>query len=297
MPHRLLVVSKNLLGDGLWVGPPLRLWYESHQDWEIDVLTNDDPIQVIYGRMGLSVRVIVSEAELRRPYDQEVVMDPSRAHAIRQKNKGHIVQCYGEMLGVRVPELAKASESYRPTFYVGVGGGREMTDSRVDELPDGVVFLAPFSRSCASQKGEPPNKMLPWVLWQGIIRWLQSRGYEYRILGALNDRTPLPVLEREYASGWPLETVGWAMQKKCRAIIGVDNGIMHVAAAQCLPEVLFYPAVLAKGWIAPLGNPHLALLHLDPARVDVGQLWETLRRVLPSFLERRRFHSSGVVGA
>src|SRR5690348_3425701 len=147
---KLLAVSRNLLGDGLWAGPALRAWAAANQDWELDLLTNPDQTRVIYDRMGLRVRVVTREEELARPYDREVVLDPGAALSWSERTKGHIAQGYAEMLGVEL--LAdKMPEWCKPVFLCPMAGGRELLDGRVEETPLGVALRAPFSRSCASQ--------------------------------------------------------------------------------------------------------------------------------------------------
>ncbi|MDE2103698.1 MAG: hypothetical protein KGL39_41050 [Patescibacteria group bacterium] len=279
---RALFVSRNLLGDGLWIGPAIAAWSAVHPEvTEKVILTNDDYIKVIYSRMGISdVRVTTDGAEERQEWDFRYDMNPSVAMGISEVHKCHIAEAYAEMLGV---ELAGGRDALCPTFYC-----TPEDEAGVQDVPMGALAIAPFSRSCASLVGLPANKMLPWPVWQRLLTMLRAYEVPVVVLGGAKDRaTELGMFEQEYICGWPLPRLAYAMATRMRGVIGVDNGVMHLAASQRLPELLFYPACLGQHWIVPWGNPNLMIVHLDPVKVAVDQLFMIVRKALPRLFEKR----------
>ena len=67
---RALVISRNLLGDGLWIGPAISEGYSKHPDVDdITLLTHDDYIKVIYERMSVPLRVVTDPAIEQEEFD------------------------------------------------------------------------------------------------------------------------------------------------------------------------------------------------------------------------------------
>jgi len=268
---RALFISRNLLGDGLNIAPALRAWGMDHYfpaesehpgEWCADLLTNNDPIKEIYSRMGVDeyggvmMSVINDELQRRPPYDFEFNFDVGKAFQIGQQKGLHITECYADMLGVKIHE-------YTPTFI-----------TTEEEHEKDLVLLSPFSKSCESNEGRPPNKMLPWPKVDRLLCYLRRCG-KVGILGAVNDRAPIEASEDEYYTGLSLNKVA-LMLRDAKFLVTVDNGISHLAASQGTKSIVLYPACLDTRWIAPKGNPNAFVIHMNPVTLPLPSLiWQT----------------------
>lgn len=260
---RALFKSKNLLGDGLNIAPALRKWCSEQVGyWSIDLLTNCDPNQEIYTRMGLKtnngeifVSVIYDEKQLREPYNFNFNFDVSEAFRIGHEKHLHITECYADMLGVEISE-------FTPTFV-----------PTEEEHEKDLILLSLFSKSCASNQGLPPNKMLPWKKVEPFLEYFRQFG-KVGILGGPNDRAPIEASEDEYYTGMSLNKVA-LMLRDCKFLFTIDNGISHLAASQKTKSIVLYPACLDLRWIAPRGNENAFIIQIDPNTVHtVGLKWQ-----------------------
>jgi len=275
-------VSKNLIGDALNISPALSAWYQDHQDWQVDLLTLPDHIAELYLGMGVPLEVFTDEGNLpsaslqmrKFEYDFKFTFDCSKSFSIGEKEGCHQAEAYAKMLGVAI-------SSVKPIYYP--------EEVPLDDLPNQVVFLSMHSRSCSSQSGGPPNKMLPWVKWKPLLRYLRALGYPVRVLGADGDRADdLGFSEEEYWTGQSLRRVAWAMKTKAVLLVGIDNGMAHLAASQELPTFLLYPQCLSMSWIVPWGNPHVVPVHMDPATANPASLLWAMRAAVPELLGVRK---------
>lgn len=282
---KALFISKNLLGDGLWIGWALREWQRAHPGATVVVLTNGDWIAPIYERMGLTppFEVVTDSAIEGSEFDFRHTFDCGAAFKLALQKNIHMATAYAELLGVPVPP---SKAHLRPRFDVYED---DLADVPTTRVPGGIVVLSPFSHSCSSRTGGPPNKMLPWDLWRQILWMFRVRGYVVRVMGGRTDRAPmLDLAENEYICGWPLPKVAGILRSRVAMIVGVDNGLAHLAASQGIPQLLFYPACLPQEWIVPWGNPNLFLVQMDPNRLDGGQLLTVVRHLLPMWPSRAR---------
>src|SRR6266403_1311529 len=244
---RALFVSRNLIGDALYIQPALKLWSEGHPGWEIDLLTLNDHISCLYKGMGIPNLHIITEEEQRfdyegypfgGSYDFEHEFQVNRTFSLGDEKKLHIAQAYMELLGIPVPE-------YPPkVVYTPPEGSTEK----------GLVLLSIFSNSCASRDGKAPNKMLSFAVWLPILTLARQLG-KVAVLGGPKDKgmAPLPILDEEYYTGRPLEEVA-RLLRDAKLLITIDNGMGHLAASQGTPTILFYPKCLGRHWIIPSGN-------------------------------------------
>jgi len=268
---RALFISQNLIGDGLNIYPALKSWWNTHQDWSIDLLTYPDHVSVIYEHMKIPLRVIYDASA--EGYDFSFSFDTNVAFRIGHENKVHIAKAYAIMLGVDI-----APEDYRLVF-----------DPPEEELTDrekGLVIVSPFSKSCSSNQGYPPNKMLPWGKWLPIIRFLRTLG-PVGVIGSRTDRASgiLEIPEDEYFTGLPLTRVAHILRRS-KCVVTIDNGIAHMAASQLAKMVLFYPACLGTHWIIPLAPKDrlLQVIRMDPVSVDIVQLTLAVKHQLTTKL-------------
>ncbi len=271
---RALFVSKNLLGDGLNIYPALSTWCKDNPDWEVHLVA-DPGSEIIYERMMVpNVKVINEISEVDGCYDIEFKFDCGEAFRYSDQHKVHIAQAYADLLGVT---LAKGESEGSLKFEVDETQG----DTGEGWMSD-LILVSPFSRSCASQSGQPPNKMLPWPKLKPIINQLRKRG-NIGILGSNGDRLPhdFEIAEHEYFTGLSLNTVA-LMLRDCKYLFTIDNGISHLAATQQTKSVVLYPACLGLHWIAPL-NKNAHVIHMNPVTVPVPELIWQINSILDEF--------------
>jgi ADP-heptose:LPS heptosyltransferase len=274
-----LFVSRNLIGDALNIAPALRAWWAAHQsEYQIDLLTNPDPIAQLYTSMGVPLNVIFTEEEAGgRVYEFRFNFDVSKAFQIGIHQRIHIAEAYARMLGTEI-------DGVKPTCIP------PSADSTVNEIEIGCILLSPFSVSCSSRQGKPPNKMLPFEKWGPVIRYLKTFNRKLYVLGSARDcvvaEFALP--EEAFLLGkYSLPEVAKIMRDRASLIVSVDNGMAHLAASQELPTVLFYPACLPQHWIVPRGNPHCEPIQLDPSACDAALVERTVRDLAPGLLAIR----------
>lgn len=187
----------------------------------------------------------------------------------------HIAQAYARMLGVEI-------ESVKPVCLLDTE-----SYSRNDIEP-GCVLVSPFSASCASRSGKPPNKMLPFSAWLTVIRYLKTLNRAIYVLGSSTDP---PIPEFDFPDGsyllgtHSLLQVGHIMRDRAAMLVTLDNGMAHLAASQELPTFLFYPACLPLSWILPRGNPYCIPMQLDTAVCDSVQILEAVQAATPGLLK------------
>lgn len=263
---KALFKSHNLLGDGLLVSMALRAWHKQHPDYDIDLMTHPDHIASIYGRMGVPVNVITDNIKRNGPYDFEHVFNINEAFRYGEQLKLHASEAYAQILFGTDFKSEEIGITYEPVE---------------EEHPTGLLLMSPFSRSCSSNQGKPPNKMLPWPVWLEIMNLLRSHG-DIGVIGAKHDRMPLPlpIAENEYYCGLPLNKVALIL-RDARLLVTIDNGIAHLATSQKTPMVEFYPACLGTHWVTPAGNPRAYVLQIDPAQVrSAADILTMIRHVI-----------------
>lgn len=177
-----LFVSINLMGDALNVAPALNTWMDEHPDWDVDLLTIDDYISVLYqGMVSRPIRII-PYSEPRSRYDFEHTFDVNAAFTLGSIENLHIAEAYAKLLNVKVP-----LEKYKLTFSYDesrIFGCNQTISNRIKK---GLILFSPFSKSCSSNKGGLPNKMIPFEKWVPIVHFLGSK-YPLAVLGAADDK-------------------------------------------------------------------------------------------------------------
>jgi ADP-heptose:LPS heptosyltransferase len=259
----------NLIGDALFASPILREWHKRNPDWEIDLQTLPDYIAQIYPHFGVPMNVVFEADESK--YDFVHVFDIGKAFTLGNQRSCHAVEGYGYGL---FGDDFKA-ETLKPTYI-----------PEEEEHEKGLVLVSPFSRSCSSNSGQPPNKMLPWSHWLQIITMLRFYG-DVGVLGGPKDRCPLPISEDEYFTGLSLNHVALLL-RDCRVLVTIDNGMAHLASSQEAPTIEFYPSCLGMHWAAPLGNPNLYIAQTNPATISVAQAVFVVRQGINQLLMKGR---------
>src|ERR1035437_3878225 len=300
---RALFESHNLVGDSLCISAALRAWHRDHPEYEIDLLTDNNAVAELYKGMGVPLRVIFDRPETEcypcencgdvhegvcycgceryvkgercqehKTYDFEFNFDVNAAFQICDKKKCHLAQGYADLLGVKLGDsAADLGPFYDPPIL-------DEDNEWVARVPQDTIMLAPFSRSCASHDGKPPNKCLPWVKWKPILRFLRTLDKPIRITGSADERADeLGFSEEEYLTGMPLRALARAMkERRIYLVVSVDNGLSHLAGSQKVPQILYYPMCLGLHYAVPWSNPFVLPLHLDPALAEPAQIvWST----------------------
>lgn len=274
MVKKALFISKNLLGDGLNVAPALRAWHKEHSEFEIDLFTLPGPYAHMYERMGVPIRHLLTNEPpvydgthvtiLGTPYDFIFNFEVGTAFTIGERTHRHITACYALMLGVDIGDERK------PVYI-----------PEEEEHERDLILVSLFSKSCSSNAGLPPNKMLPWDKTAPILELLRQYG-RIGVLGAEGDHIPnfknydSNVTEDEYYTGLHLNKVA-LMLRDCKALFTIDNGLAHLAASQETRMVELYPMCLDPRWILPIGNKNAIMIHADPVVINLPGLLKVIR--------------------
>lgn len=282
--RRVLIKSNNLIGDSLYVSCAMKAYLEKYPDTEFTLITAENHITPLYRQFDLPITVETSIfPDKERIFDEAFDLGAGAGGVLADKvlheegKSFHLAQSFGRMMGVDVNDIRP---TYRPISPYTQAG---------NECPDGVIFLSPFSMSCTSQDlrkpGMPPNKMLPWQTWSIMLRFLRTLGSPIKVLGAKENRAPLPISEDEYYTGIPLNDVALSLQK-CRMLITVDNGMHHLAATLLRPIVLYYPSVLPITFMGSTYNPNSVIIHMNPAKTPATQLFVWGKQAIQRILEK-----------
>jgi ADP-heptose:LPS heptosyltransferase len=282
---RALFESHNLIGDALCISAALRAWHRSHPEYEIDMLTDNNAVAELYRGMGVPLKVVfgrmdeVKVAYIGLPkvpvtieYDFEFNFNVNKAFEICNQKKCHLAQGYADLLGVKLGDsAADLGPFYDPPY-------NEEDNEWVSRVPQDAILIAPFSRSCSSHDGKPPNKCLPWVKWKPILRFLRTLNKPIRVTGSADERADeLGFSEEEYLTGMPLRALARAMKEhRIYLAVTVDNGLSHLAGSQKVPQILYYPMCLGLHYACPWSNPFVMPIHVDPAVAEPAQIvWST----------------------
>src|ERR1019366_1362903 len=203
-----------------------RAWHRDHPEYKIYQLTNNDSVADLYKGMGVPLEVIFDETFHQKEhnievtytikYDLEFTFDVNRAFKICDTKHCHLAQGYADLLEV---DIGKQATDLGPFYNAPV---LEEDNEWLARVPDGTILLAPFSRSCASHDGKPPNKCLPWAKWKPILRFLRNTGHPIRVTGSIDERADeLGFSEEEYLSGMPLRPLARAMKEKMHLVVSV----------------------------------------------------------------------------
>lgn len=273
---KVLFNSINLLGDGLYACCVIKKYAELHPEDSIAVYTNKSFVTPIYGQIGVSLQIF-TDMKFVEQYAPDTTFDLGAGAAgdyremkLREGVDLHIAQALGQMVcGIDIPD-------FRPPYRA--------TREYVAPDLEGAIFLSMFSASCASRKGGAPNKMLPWSKWLPVIQYLRQYKIPIRVLGGPDDYVSgLGFSEEEYLLGTSVNYTTNLFQK-ARLFVTLDNGLGHLAAIYNTPTLLFYPACLQVGFIAPVYNSNLAIMHVDPAVSPAAGILVGVRTLVPKLL-------------
>lgn len=288
---RSLFISKNLIGDGLYISGALRSWLKKNykEDDEVYMQTLPDHIAPLYEGM---VRDLMPPEDFHTvferpalPFDFEHTFDVTPVFQLSHQKKMHISECYAELLGVELEGVGNSS--LKPTYipdYIALDVTRHSEDILV--LAN-CVLISMYSMSCSSRGNPPgpPNKMLPWEKWKPMIELLRKEfpSTQIRTLGGPEDSEMTPFNFRSFLAALDIVSLHAirlnrlaVIMKNAKLLVTIDNGMGHLAASQELPTFLMYPRALMPHYILPVGNPYLDWVHMDPNTVSAKSLAERL---------------------
>lgn len=292
MLRRALFVSRNLIGDALYISPALHVWHSMNPDFEIGILTHKNHITPLYSVMGVPVNIFTKDEDAQQWFEEANAatmyhFNVNAAFDICQQKKCHIAEAYAELIGVNINEAFAAHVDRGAHRNIHLKPIVQLDDEPLEDELKGLFLVSMFSNSCSSRQGGLPNKMLDFERhWPHILRYLRSFDVPIRFLGAPEDRiSGLDISDDEYLLGIPLRKLVKVM-RHASLLVTIDNGMGHLAASQSTPTFLFYPQCLATHFILPLGNPNLVYLHVNPATLDIVPVLSAMRHTVPNLLNR-----------
>ena len=139
-----------------------------------------------------------------------------------------------------------------------------------------------------------PEKLWPLDKWVEIIQRLKSEGMEVGLIGAKptaqslfwkgsegEDELVRRRLVKDLRGAFHLPAVVGALAK-AKAVLTIDNGILHLAVGSGSPTVGLYRYGIHRLWAPPYENLTVLIPDEDKGveTVEVDTVWEALRRVL-----------------
>lgn len=305
---RALIISHNLIGDALIAGIAIREFFRQKSTFEnpdtgefdvIDLLTQQDHVTRLYSGLRVEwsdIYTDISSVEYEKvePYDKIFTLGAGDAGAYvdsQPEPKPHIVEGFAHQLEIELPKPNMETTPYgnfrgwKP-FYdpfqsFGPTGDRGLElREQIISIGDNWILFSPFSASCSSRKGQPPNKMLKPEHWIPIIEFMRTLG-PIRMLGAPDDKPDerWQLSEDEIMTGVPLDWLA-AVMKKSKLVITIDNGMGHLADSQDANHILLYPQCLSLGFIISWGCKNLVPIQMEPNEIAAMQLMWSIKRAI-----------------
>lgn len=232
---RYLLYADNLLGDLLMQTPAIRAlkardpdgtevhYWVPREDTGIHVTGTE----VLLKHNPYLTSVAVGTAPTG-PWEQVIRMDCSAAFQWGHTHGKTIAEGFGALLGAPVEDLAYS--------YVLTPEERAAGDRLAEELGGGqpIVLIARHSASCASNdpRVRVPNKCVPNRIWVEVANWLRAQGIVPIAIGSQKEAKDIRY------QPWPgPKLYGHSIREVAgllaagRAVLSVDTGIRHLAAA------------------------------------------------------------------
>lgn len=295
-----LIVSRNLIGDGLMTSPALRRYQELHPDEELFLLTNGDHVLPIYSGMGIKwASIMTGEEEEMMEFDKRFTLGAGDAGNWANTSQRHIAEGFAHMLGVGLNlPIVETPYGNFPAVKPIYDPMEDLDYWNERNLPTPLfsddIIVSPFSASCSSQerdkngklKGNPPNKMLPPEKWLPIFEFLSNIG-NVVLTGSKADEDKVyedKVYEKWYRYvaadsyfGTPIPEIAMLM-RHAKLVVTVDNGMGHIASSQDAKHILLYPMCLGMSFIIPWGANKTIPIQMDPNLVTTDQLLYAIKK-------------------
>jgi ADP-heptose:LPS heptosyltransferase len=200
--------------------------------------------------------------------------DMGRLGALPNQMEVHIAEGLGQTLGFPIentrPSIVLTEHDHRRTRpfvhrpYVALSMHSVTNPPREDGREGGV-------------------KNWPWENWAELAKRIRERhGFDVIALGSERDRRPImPDIRTLY--GLPIRTVA-ALIQGAQCMIGLENGLAHLAAGLDAPLVHLYSKLVPLCWAQHKGLSNYEFVYRDPYEVPVDEVMGMLEAVL----ERQR---------
>jgi hypothetical protein len=259
---RALLYSCNLVGDGLYIGPVAKRWYETKgKDFdEVYLQTCPNHAVDIYKGMGVPWQVVTERDS--GPYDYEFKFDAGLAFELTNKKRCHLMTAYADMMGVNVAGLPFIPNYQPPEIEIP------------DDLKNRILV------SHVSFSGTDIKAPRTWEHWRVLLDTMKEAypDSKFGILGGKDEKIypEMGVPEDEYLLGLSMAETALAMRhSKC--VLTIDNGMAHLAASQKANQFYLAAWVLHLYFVLPWGNPNLRVWHFDPNTYDIYAVNEALK--------------------
>lgn len=220
--------SDQLIGDRLMETPAIRALKQSNPDLILNYMSGTSKgTGCLLEHNPYINSLTIADAIPGDPPEVRICMDPAQAYAWGEANGRTLAEGYGSLFGVDVTDI-------RYDYTITEDEQIDARDYAADwNLPR--VFIARHSASCSSNDercGRIANKCVPNRIWVDVAKWLLKEGFMPVALGGPGEESDSRYREwpGQKLYGKPLREVA-AMLPHAAAVLSVDTGIRHLAAA------------------------------------------------------------------
>ncbi len=271
----LIVDCRNLIGDTIYLIKPLKRFLASKQQNEVALGIGKGLAGDIVRRSFPGIRVEQMEfLEREWPAAERVTLSAQSAWERTRSDNGHISHGYARVLGAELSGSIEPDTDWLP--------------SAGTELEQDYIALAPFSVSCAANRGELPNKTLAEEVWTGVLELIRDYGYPLRVICGPSERfsESMGFTEADYFTASTVEDLVACLQRS-RLVVGVDTGICHVSSCGGIPTVVLWSEAANLQFIGETWAPRTRIVPIGlPSKFDLNRagplIDEALRALLPS---------------
>lgn len=229
---RALFTSVNLLGDTVCITPAIRAWSDAHPGTHIEVRVQDQGIcDVITGNhpYGIVKRVPGNFELVRTPpdrgdYDFFFNFDITMAHQLAVAKNIHIIQAYGQTLGVTIKCPYPIINHITPTV--------------IPLIKKPYICVCPFAGQITNTINRGHERAFSFRLWNNILNYLKSDEYQIAILGypsspwaSFEKEVDAPLLTSSQvvfiSEPSIISTLGYIASSRCLGFVGHNSGMMH----------------------------------------------------------------------
>jgi ADP-heptose:LPS heptosyltransferase len=289
---RAVFIGYNAVGDTLCSTAVLRRFRETHPSTLVTYVVQDveycrlleacpevdtviySQVMYIHGLKEFSMEWLMSLA-IDHIHDTPLHhFDMSRLGALPNLMEVHIAEGLGQTLGFPITDT-------RPSIVLSEQDHRR---TRPFVQRPYVVFSMHSVTNPPRQDGrEGGVKSWPWENWAELARRIRARyGFDVIALGSERDMKPW-IKEIRPLYGLPIRTVA-ALIQGAQSMIGLENGLAHLAAGLDASLVHLYSTLVPLSWAQHKGLSNYEFVYADPCEVSVDDIMDMLETVI----ERRR---------
>lgn len=274
MAGRILVIRGGAVGDFILTLPAIALLREAFPDAHIELLGYRHIVEIAVGRWYAEESRHIEYAAMAGFFNPKAELDPALcayfagfqqvisylfdpdeyfAGNLRRAGVRHLLTG-NPKIGDHAHAAAQLAEPLQQlALYLESPAARIFPHA--EDRASAAAFLNSPDRPVALHPGSgSPRKNWPIERWQKLAARLIDAGRSVLIVGGESDtrqldelRAFLPQERVRFAVGLPLPVLG-AVLADCRAYVGHDSGISHLAAAAGAPCVLFFGPTDPSVW-------------------------------------------------